>query len=61
MSILSTYLLSRQQYRQIGNAVPVPLAFALGKEICKAVLIMWKEEDQRDEREREESPELGLN
>ena len=38
--------------------MPVPLAFALGKEICKAVLMMWKENDQRDEREREESPEL---
>lgn len=43
---------------QIGNAVPVPLAFALGKAICKAVIKMWEEDDAREEREREESPEI---
>lgn len=47
-----------QQFMQIGNAVPVPLAFALGKEICKAVIQMWKEDDAKEEREREESPEV---
>lgn len=47
---------SRQQFRQIGNAVPVPLAAALGRAIGKAAIQMWKDEDE--ERMRVDSPEL---
>ena len=42
-----------QQIRQIGNAVPVPLALALGKELGVALIQAWKEEL---ENERESSP-----
>lgn len=41
-----------QQLRQIGNAVPVPLALALGKALGDSLLTMWAEE------EREGSPEV---
>ncbi|RDX56375.1 S-adenosyl-L-methionine-dependent methyltransferase [Lentinus brumalis] len=38
---------AEDQLRQIGNAVPVPLALALGKEIGKALIQLWdKEEDE---------------
>ena len=38
-----------QQLRQIGNAVPVPLALALGKAIGKALIQQWGgEEDEGD-------------
>jgi len=40
------------QHRQIGNAVPVPLALALGKELGKALIKYWNTQDSR-----EESPE----
>ncbi|KAF9246401.1 hypothetical protein BU15DRAFT_70495 [Melanogaster broomeanus] len=40
------------QLRQIGNAVPVPLAYALGKSLGRALLKMW------DEKDREGSPEV---
>ncbi|KAL4067750.1 hypothetical protein V8B97DRAFT_1915370 [Scleroderma yunnanense] len=40
------------QLRQIGNAVPVPFAYALGKSLGRALLKMW------EEKEREGSPEL---
>lgn len=43
---------------QIGNAVPVPLALALGKAIGKAVMQMWREDDARWEAERARSPEI---
>ncbi|KAI0723866.1 S-adenosyl-L-methionine-dependent methyltransferase [Cerioporus squamosus] len=33
------------QLRQIGNAVPVPLALALGKAIGKSVIQLWEDED----------------
>ncbi|TFK42486.1 S-adenosyl-L-methionine-dependent methyltransferase [Crucibulum laeve] len=38
------------QIKQIGNAVPVPLALALGKELGKSLLEIW------DRKEREGSP-----
>ena len=47
---------AEQQFRQIGNAVPVPLAAALGRAIAKAVVQLWKDEDE--ERMRVDSPEL---
>ncbi|KIJ10522.1 cytosine-5--methyltransferase [Paxillus involutus ATCC 200175] len=40
------------QLRQIGNAVPVPLAYALGKSLGQALLKLW------DEKDREGSPEV---
>ncbi|KAF9227783.1 S-adenosyl-L-methionine-dependent methyltransferase [Gyrodon lividus] len=40
------------QLRQIGNAVPVPLAYALGKSLGQVLLKMW------DEQDREGSPEV---
>jgi DNA (cytosine-5)-methyltransferase 1 len=46
----------KKQFRQIGNAVPVPLAAALGRAIGKAVVQMWRDEDV--ERMRVDSPEL---
>jgi DNA (cytosine-5)-methyltransferase 1 len=36
-----------QQLRQIGNAVAVPFALALGKELGKAMILEW-EENQRE-------------
>ncbi|KAJ3542763.1 hypothetical protein NM688_g5941 [Phlebia brevispora] len=48
------------QYRQIGNAVPVPLAFALGKEIQKAAIQMWKNQEER-EAEQGQSPEISMD
>ena len=47
-----------QQMRQIGNAVPVPLALALGKEICKAVCELWRAREEQGRRERGKSPEV---
>lgn len=41
-----------QQYRQIGNAVPVPLALALGRSLGEVLLKMW------EDKERAGSPEL---
>lgn len=46
-----------QQLKQIGNAVPIPLGVALGKELGKALVIMWKQLDKIAEEEREASPE----
>ena len=46
----------KQQFRQIGNAVPVPLAAALGRAIGKAVVQLWKDEDE--DHMRVDSPEL---
>ncbi|KAH7923467.1 S-adenosyl-L-methionine-dependent methyltransferase [Leucogyrophana mollusca] len=40
------------QHRQIGNAVPIPLALALGKCLGKALMKMW------EKKEREGSPEV---
>jgi len=36
-----------QQIRQIGNAVPVPLALALGKELGAALIQAWREEVEK--------------
>ena len=47
-----------QQYRQIGNAVPVPLALALGKALGSVLLKLWKVED---ENAREQSPEAFMD
>ncbi|KIP09557.1 hypothetical protein PHLGIDRAFT_116344 [Phlebiopsis gigantea 11061_1 CR5-6] len=44
------------QIRQIGNAVPVPLASALGRSIGKVLTSRWIEEDAR-----ELSPEIPMN
>jgi site-specific DNA-cytosine methylase len=35
-----------QQHRQIGNAVPVPLALALGKSLGEALLKTWANEER---------------
>jgi site-specific DNA-cytosine methylase len=35
-----------KQHRQIGNAVPVPLAMALGKSLGEVLLKTWQEEDR---------------
>jgi DNA (cytosine-5)-methyltransferase 1 len=48
--------MAEKQFRQIGNAVPVPLAAALGRAIGKAVVQAWEDEDV--ERMRVDSPEL---
>jgi DNA (cytosine-5)-methyltransferase 1 len=45
-----------QQFRQIGNAVPVPFATALGRAIGKAAVQTWRDEDK--EHMRVDSPEL---
>ncbi|KAF8559697.1 S-adenosyl-L-methionine-dependent methyltransferase [Imleria badia] len=42
----------KDQLRQIGNAVPVPLAYALGKSLGQTLFKMW------DEMDREGSPEV---
>lgn len=34
-------------YRQVGNAVPVPLAFALGVKLREAMMDKWLEEEER--------------
>lgn len=47
----------KQQFRQIGNAVPVPLAAALGRAIGKAVVQTW-EGGENDDQMRVDSPEL---
>ncbi|KAI9065405.1 S-adenosyl-L-methionine-dependent methyltransferase [Trametes sanguinea] len=46
------------QLRQIGNAVPVPLALALGKEIGKAACTLWREREREIQMAREQSPAL---
>lgn len=46
---LLTAMLVIQQLKQIGNAVPVPLSRALGKELGKAVIKMWEAEDRARE------------
>ena len=47
----------KQQFRQIGNAVPAPLAAALGRAIGKAAVQMWKDHED-DDQMRVDSPEL---
>ncbi|TCD67280.1 hypothetical protein EIP91_000302 [Steccherinum ochraceum] len=49
----------RDQLKQIGNAVPIPLGMALGRELGKALFIMWKRQDDEEARERANSPEAG--
>ncbi|KAG6916653.1 hypothetical protein DXG01_005939 [Tephrocybe rancida] len=44
-------LWNKQQIRQIGNAVPVPLALYLGRALGKALLKDWKRDGERRERE----------
>ena len=53
-------MLPTQQLKQIGNAVPIPLGVALGKELGKALVIMWKQMDKIAEEEREASPEAEM-
>lgn len=36
-----------QKFRQIGNAVPVPLAAALGRAVGKAAVQVWRDEDEK--------------
>jgi len=36
----------QDQQRQIGNAVPIPLALALGKSLGEVLLKTWQEEDR---------------
>lgn len=50
--LVVTYSHISQQHRQIGNAVPVPLALALGKSLGQALLQTWQE------KAREGSPEV---
>ena len=47
-----------QQFTQIGNAVPVRLALALGKELGKAIFAISDETVVFREREQSLSPEL---
>lgn len=42
-----------QQIRQIGNAVPVPLALALGKELGAALIQAWREEVEKKQNKGE--------
>ncbi|KAI0672839.1 S-adenosyl-L-methionine-dependent methyltransferase [Trametes maxima] len=46
------------QMRQIGNAVPVPLALALGKEIGKALCMLWKQREKQEAEDQARSPEI---
>lgn len=46
---------SEQQVRQIGNAVPVPLALALGKALGDSLVKMW---DEKKKEGKEGSPDL---
>ncbi|KAG0174755.1 hypothetical protein DFQ30_002948 [Apophysomyces sp. BC1015] len=39
-----TYASVRDMYRQVGNAVPVPLAFALGNKLKEVLIKDWAEE-----------------
>ena len=52
--------MSSQQLMQIGNAVPVPLALALGKAIGKAAVQMWDEDEQKRRTVRASSPEIPM-
>jgi len=45
-------------YRLIGNAVPVPLAYQLGLELKKALLMKEELDDEAEDVNRDESPEL---
>ncbi|OSD08481.1 S-adenosyl-L-methionine-dependent methyltransferase [Trametes coccinea BRFM310] len=46
------------QLRQIGNAVPVPLALALGKAVGKAACAQYKRRERQEQMARVLSPEL---
>ncbi|THH29585.1 hypothetical protein EUX98_g4594 [Antrodiella citrinella] len=48
------------QLKQIGNAVPIPLGLALGKELGKALYTMWRAQEGVEERERAASPEIEM-
>ncbi|KXN86923.1 DNA (cytosine-5)-methyltransferase 1A, partial [Leucoagaricus sp. SymC.cos] len=43
-----------EQMKQIGNAVPVPMALALGKELGAALTQAWREEIEREQQEERE-------
>lgn len=58
--IPSSYPSLPQQHRQIGNAVPVPLALALGKELGKALIKLWKQQEEREDEDRAQSPEIPV-
>lgn len=48
----------KQITKQIGNAVPVPMAAALGREIVKAESRLRRLEEKKARAKREESFEL---
>ena len=50
-----------QQYKQIGNAVPVPLALALGKSVGEVLSEVWRKTDAQLVALRQESPEIAMN
>jgi len=60
------YLIDCQMHRQIGNAVPLPVAHALGRELRKVLYHKWKanlDEAIRIDDEDEDEPEehhLGI-
>lgn len=46
--------------RQVGNAVPVPLALALGKAIGNALHELWRTREEQEQAWRANSPEVHL-
>ncbi|TFK42046.1 S-adenosyl-L-methionine-dependent methyltransferase [Crucibulum laeve] len=40
-------------HRQIGNALPLPLAYAIGREVRNALFKRWREERQRHKRQND--------
>ncbi|KAI8989795.1 S-adenosyl-L-methionine-dependent methyltransferase [Trametes punicea] len=49
------------QLRQIGNAVPVPLALALGMQIGKALADLRRYQEKQENLERTQSPEVDFD
>ncbi|KAK7693946.1 hypothetical protein QCA50_003520 [Cerrena zonata] len=49
------------QYKQIGNAVPVPLALALGWELGKAAVKFWEWQDKKHNEDRALSPDIDMD
>ena len=57
---IPTYWIDLQQYKQIGNAVPVPLALALAKALGTVLVKEWKDEEMQDAEGRDLSPEVEM-